>query len=141
MSEASYDLGELGEGGTRTTGTIAPTPIIPDHLTPSAIPPDAAVESNANSPATIATPSPSTGCNAASSAPDLWMIGLLTGMILFGVRERGATRICRLAPISVQRTGLRKGRKQRGSPSDHRPGKENQVSMAAHVYSTAGYMM
>ena len=59
------------------------------------------------------TPSPSAGCNVASSARDLWMIGLLTGMIWFGVRERGATRICRLAPITVHRIGLRKGRKQR----------------------------
>ena len=88
LPEAASDLEELGEGRSPALGTVAPTPIIPDHLVSGAPDPPAPVEPAASTPTPTAAAGPSGGCRVGSSAPDLWMMGLLAGVIWFGVREK-----------------------------------------------------
>ena len=75
ISEAAADLEELGDGRSPTPGTAAPTPVIPDDLMSS-------------------TPTTETssggGCEVGSSVADLSIVGLMAGIVWFGVRKRRA---------------------------------------------------
>ena len=88
LSEAASDLEELGEGRSPALGTVARTPVIPDDLVSGTPVPPATVELPASTPAPTAAVGPSGGCRVGSAAPDLWMTGLLAGVIWFGVRGK-----------------------------------------------------
>lgn len=86
ISEADEDLAALGEGRSPTAGAVGPTPAVPDlPEIPLPVRPE---EPTASPSEDSGSEGRGAGCSLGSKSTEIWFMGMMAGVVWFGVRKR-----------------------------------------------------